>query len=141
MKLIPSIGGLFTKAGRVHLFFCLTVLLLTLFIFWANDRLNHVGAALFAVVFVLSGIYTGRRLCRQLLRTGHWLDLAGSAFSALVIFDLVGVVGYIYLLNPALPPSHYLESGINTMVASFLLLLAGFFITITRAALRKRSAL
>lgn len=131
-------GALFEKGKRVHLIFCFGLLILILSYLWVSHQLRSLAGALFAYAYCLGCIYTGRWICRQWLRTRRWLGLIGMFVRALIIFDLAGVIGFVHFFNPELPPNHLLESGINILSLSFLLLFSGLFITITRRAIRKK---
>ncbi|PSL31036.1 GHKL domain-containing protein [Chitinophaga ginsengisoli] len=122
----------------MHLFFLLTLFFLLVVILLISRTLSYIATGLFCYAFTLCAIYAGRWICKKWLASNKWSHLIFAVVNALVGFTLVGTAGFVYLFNPGMPINHILESAINISVLSFFLLFSGFFITITRSALREK---
>lgn len=128
----------FTNGRRLHLLFCLALLFIPALVMLATRNTYYIPFALFSYLFVLGGIYAGRSLCRRWLLTGRWTVLMGALLLSLAGFAIIGTTGFILSFNPEMHFNHIVETAINMTVVSFLLLLAGFVITVTRSAIREK---
>jgi sensor histidine kinase YesM len=89
-------------------------------------------------IWVLSCIYTGRWICRKWLLTKRYVGLFAVLIGVLVGYDVLGLLGSVYLLDAHIPMDHVLESSINIMGLAFVLLFAGFFISVIRSAIKEK---
>ena len=139
MKLFAKyLEAFFEKGRRLHLFFCTALLILLVFVLLLSRSVSHIAVGLFYYGFVLSCIYTGRWLCRRWLLVNKWVGLVVAVVIALVGYTIVGVAGFIYFFSPQLPANHILESAINIVAGSSLLIFSGFFVAVIRSAIREK---
>lgn len=139
MKLPAVYFGAFLERGkRLHLFFCLALLVLDAFVLFVSHDWHHTAEALVIYAFVLAAIYTGRWLCRKWLLNGKWGGLVVMMIGSLTGYGVIGLAIYIYFFAPGLPLSHFAESGINITAGSFLLIFIGFFIAVIRSAIHEK---
>jgi hypothetical protein len=138
MKL-PAIyfGAFFERGKRVHLFFCLALLVLAAFILFVSRDWHHTAEALVIYAFVLATIYTGRWLCRKWLLNGKWGGLIAMLIVALIGYDALGLAAFDFFVS-RLPLNHIIESSINIIAGSFVLIFFGFFIAVIRSAIREK---
>lgn len=138
MKL-PAIyfGAFFERGKRVHLFFCLALLVLDAFVLFVSRDWHHTAEAFVIYVFVLAAIYTGRWLCRKWLLNGKWGGLIAMLILVLIGYDVLGLAAFDFFVS-RLPLNHIMESSINIIAGSFVLIFFGFFIAVIRSAIGEK---
>ena len=129
---------IFAKDKRLHLVFCLVLLIIAALALMIGRDAHYISGGLFFYLWVVGGIYTGRWLCRRWLMTGNWKGLVGGSLAAVAGFDVVGSAGYILLFVPGMPLNHMLETAINMIALSVLILFSGFVIAVIRSAIREK---
>jgi len=132
------IEAFFEKDRRAHLFFCLALLVLMVFILSVSQKWKYAPGAILIYSFILGGIYTGRWLCRKWLMNSKWGGLIAMLAVVLLGYCVLGLGAYIYFFVPDLPLNHMIESAINITACSFALIFIGFFIAVIRSAIREK---
>jgi len=128
---------LFKKGRRVHLIFCVALFLLIAFIFYVERAWHFLQPAIFYYLFTLCCIYTGRWIWKEWLATKRWFQLLLTVIVILIIYDAIGVIGYVIFFLGALSAAHTLETSVNTLVIVVLLVFFGFFNSVIRTAIRE----
>lgn len=137
MKSPAAYVDLLFKGKRLHLLFCLGLLLL--FVLAAADRHDTTllpGLA-FTYLFILAGVYTGRWICRKYFLAGKWARLAIAVLLAVVVFALIGLAG-VYLLFVRVSLHDVDDDILEAVTISSAVLFLGFFIAVTRSAIREK---
>lgn len=129
---------LFEKGKRVHLLFCLALLVVAVFILSVSHSWSYAPGALIIYSLTLGCIYTGRWLCLKWLLNGKWGSLITMLPIILLGYGAIGLGAFIYFFAPDLPLNHMLESAINITAGSFALIFSGFFIAVIRSAIREK---
>ncbi|TDE11030.1 sensor histidine kinase [Dyadobacter psychrotolerans] len=132
------IEAFFEKGRRAHLFFCLALLVLMVFILSVSQKWKYAPGAILIYSFILGGIYTGRWLCRKWLMNSKWGGLITMLIVVLLGYCIIGLGAYVYFFVPDLPLNHMIESAINITACSFALIFIGFFIAVIRSAIREK---
>src|ERR1700744_6230792 len=88
-------GLIFGKDKRLHLVFCLVLLIIAALAVVIGRDTHYISGGIFFYLYVVGGIYTGRWLCRRWLMTGNWKELVGGSLATIAGFDVVGSAGYI----------------------------------------------
>jgi hypothetical protein len=129
----------FEKGIRIHLFFCVALLSVFLFItFSSRYAISLIPRAIFSYFLLLACAYTGRWICRRWLRRHNWIVLVVSYLLATGFFSLIGVTGYMYFLHVELQPDTlpFLFLTIPGFVIMFLV--GGGFVAVSRTARREQ---
>ena len=125
------------KGIRLHWLFCLGLLLLFTLIAFDRHDTTLLPGLLFTYLFLLAGVYTGRWICRRWFLVGRWSGLLAAALLAVVVFALTGLAG-VYLLFVRVSLHDVGDAVLEAVTISGAVLFLGFFIAVTRSAIREK---
>jgi hypothetical protein len=137
IRLMKYTDLFFAKGKRLHLLFSLALLLL--FVLAAADRHDTalLPGLLFTYLFLLAGVYTGRWICRKYFLTAKWFALAGAVLTAIIALSLCGLAG-VYFLFVRVSLHDVDNDLLEAVTVSGAILFLGFFIAVTRSAIREK---
>lgn len=132
------VANLFNKGFKIHLYFLVTLLLITVIITLQSQYDKEITPRAILVYFlVVCCIYNGRWLTQQFLIKNRWFYLILLSSITITVFSVVGVISMMYLLG------YREESDISAFVVItpllvMLTMFGGGLIAITRIVIQQQ---
>lgn len=130
---------IFEKGIGLHIFFVSVLLFVfSIITFSSRHAVSLIPRAIFSFFLLLVCAYTGRWICRRWLSKDNWIVLVLLYAVVIVFFSMLGVAGYIYLMNFKFDEndSKVFFIGIPGFVVMFLF--GGGFVAISRSARKEQ---